>query len=189
MAVYNKIRADLILPYSNENAAASFYRWLNELFNHDAGYSVVFDQELRSPGARRGLPLPCLAVTQLDTTDPSRGFVGALADQNTCLFYVYCIVAKGNTAGGVSDVRLLRRMKDHVVFALKRAGIFDDDNDDVVVPPITLFDFSKKPIVPLNSTLTLNSGIVQHYTEEDDILQYELLVSFRYMVDGKTKGA
>lgn len=185
MAVINKIKRDLYLPYSNENAAASFCRWIQNLFDHPEGYTVVLDQELRDPANRQLLPFPCLVVNQVDTSDPGRGFLGAGADQNSCLFYVYCMVHK-NAAG---SIRLLRRMKDQVVFALKRAGVFDDAAGDVVIPPIALLDFSTTPPGVLNSTLVMNNNIVQHFSDEDEIAQYELTVSLNYLVHDKMHGA
>jgi hypothetical protein len=187
MPIFTKFSRDQVLPISNENAAASFYKWMQDLFDHPEGYTVVLDQELRSPENRQALPFPCLVLNQTDTSDPGRGFMNSEADQNSCLFYIYCLVHKGSSDFG--SVRLLRRMKDQVVFALKRAGIYDQEAEDLVVPPIIMWDFSQRPPVELPATLSMNNNIVQHFTDEDEIMQYELLVSFRYMVDGKNKGA
>lgn len=187
MAIFNKIGRSMVLPYGNENAAASFYEWLRGLFDHAGGYTVVLDQELREPTNRQNLPFPCLAINQVDTSDPGQGFLGSNADQNSCLFYIHCLIHTGDPE--VGSIRLLRRMKDQVVFALKRAGIFDEEAQDVVVPPIVLLDFRTVPPTQLNSTLTLNNNIVQHFVEEDEIVEFELLVSFRYMIDGKLNGA
>lgn len=187
MAVFNRFRKDLILPYSNENAAASFYGWIRDLFDHPDGYSVVYDQELLTPSNRQNLPLPSIVVNQIDTSEPGRGFMGTEADQNSCLFYLYCLVAKGDERFG--SIRLLRRMKDQLVFALKRAGMLDESSGDVIVPPMIMRNYAHKPPTELDSTLVLNGGIQQHLTEEGDILQYELLVSLRYMVSNKLQGA
>jgi hypothetical protein len=168
----------MVMPYGNENAAASFYKWLKELFDHPDGYTVVLDKELTSPESRQELPFPCLIVNQIDTTDGGRGFMGGEKDQNNVLFYVYCMVNKQTPNFGTP--RLLRRMKDQLVFAIKRAGVFCEERDDVYIPPIVLYDFSKKPPQELGATLRLNTGIMQHYTEDGEILEYELMLSFVY---------
>lgn len=188
MPVFNKISRNHVFLQGNENAAASFYYWLQQLFDHPDGYSVVIDKELSSPSNRQGLPTPCIAVNQLDTSDPGRGFMNADADQNGCLFYVYCLVDK-NWQGDVSSSRLLRRMKDQVVFAVKRAGMFDEASGDIVVPPIALLNFAHNPPQDTSSTLLLNNNIVQHYTDDGDFIQYELVLSFRYTMDNKLSGA
>jgi len=178
VAVINKFTRDLVLPYGNENAVASFYKWLKDLFDHDKGYTVVLDKELTTPESRQQLPYPCLVVNQIDTTDSGKGYFGGDRDENVVLFYVYCMVNKTNQEFGTT--RLLRRMKDQVVFAVKRAGQFCDAHGDVVIPPIVLYDFSKKPIVALESTLCLSNSVMQHFTEDVEILEYELMLNFTY---------
>ena len=169
----------MVLPYGNENACASFYKWAKSLFEHVNGYSVVYDKELTSPANRQELPFPCIVINQVDTTDPSKGFVGSTNDQNACLFYVYCMVNKSNPEFG--NFRSVRRMKDQFVFALKKAGVYDDEKADVIVPPIVLFNFATNPISELDSTLTLNSSIMQHVTEDNEVIEYELMFGLNYL--------
>ncbi len=178
MAVITKFTRDHVLPYGNENAVASFYKWLKDLFDHDKGYTVVLDKELTSPSTRQQLPFPCIVVNQIDTTDSGRGFFGGERDENVVLFYVYCMVNK--TDPNFGTIRLLRRMKDQVVFAVKRAGQFDADHDDLVIPAIVMYDFSQSPIRELSSTLNLSNNIMQHFTEDAEILEYELMLNFAY---------
>lgn len=187
MAVFERVTRGMIFPQSNENAVASFYRWLQTLFDHSDGYTVVIDKELSSPQDRQGLPAPCIVATQMDTTEPGQGFIGANTDHNSCLFYVYCLVSKETP--GFNSARLLRRMKDQVVFCVKRAGLFDEAAGDVVVPAIALLDFSQNTPVDTGSTLVLSSSIVQHYTEDSDFIQFELVLSFKYIISGKLLGA
>lgn len=187
MAVIERMNRNQIFPQSNENAVASFYRWLQNMFDHPAGYTVLIDKELASPQNRQGLPTPCLAAVQMDTSEPGKGFMNGDTDQNSCLFYVYCLVNKDDT--NFNSARTLRRMKDQVVFAVKKAGLFDEAAGDVVTPPIALLDFSKSPPEDTGMTLVLNNNIVQHFTEDSDFIQYELVLSFRYIVDSKLSGA
>jgi hypothetical protein len=178
MPVISKFTRDLILPYGNENAVASFYKWLRDLFDHESGYTVVLDKELTSPETRQQLPYPCLVVNQIDTTDNGRGYFAGEMDENTVLFYVYCMVNKSNREFGTT--RLLRRMKDQVVFAVKQAGRFSEQHNDVVIPPIALYNFGQKPPVDLDSTLVLSTNVMQHFSEDGEILEYELMLNFTY---------
>lgn len=179
MAVYTTIKRTDVFPYSNENATGSFYNWAKSLFDHALGYTVVFDKELTSPEDRQEIPMPCILINQIDTTDPSKGFMGGERDENSVLYYIYCMVNKMDTDFGTP--RLVRRMKDQFIYALKHAGIYSDASHDILIPPIQMYDYSKTPEVALNSHLSINSSIMQHLIEETEILKYELMVSFKYI--------
>ncbi len=187
MTIFNKISRDTVFIYGNENAAASFCKWVEDLFNHSEGYTVVFDKELSNPEAKQLLPTPCIAINQIDTTDTGQGFIGGDKDRNVCMFTINCIVNRADEDFG--SIRLLRRMKDQLMFALKKAGIWDHETEELVVEPIKLLDFSKSPAVELNSTLTLAGSISQHFVDDGQLLEYELLVTLNYLIDGKNLGA
>lgn len=187
MTIFPKINRTTIFTYGNENAAASFCKWLENLFDHKDGYTVIFDKELSDPESKQLLPTPCLVVNQIDTTNSGLGFMGADKDSNNCLFTVKCIIDKTNEDFG--SIRLLRRMKDQVVFAIKKAGVWDNDLDDLVVEPIKMLDFSKSPAVELASTLTLSGNISQHFLDDGQFVEYELMLTLNYIIDGKNLGA
>jgi len=182
MPLFNTITRTTVFPFSSENAVASFYKWISDLFDHPQGYTVVFDRELDDPSARQQLPMPCIVVNQTDTTDPTRGFFQGERDKNSVLFYIYCMVSK--TSANTGTPRLLRRMKDQVSFCLKKAGVVDESTGNLVVAPIIIYDFSKNPVADTDSTLSLKTGIMQHFSVEGEILEYELMANLEY-IEGK----
>lgn len=184
MPTIEKFTRSTVVPYGNENAVASFYQWLQRLFDHDEGYTVVLDKELTSPDNRQQLPFPCIVINQIDTTDNSRGFFGGEKDQNTVLFYIYCMVNKNDREFGT--IRLLRRMKDQVVFALKHAGRFNDLDGDISIAPIVMRDFSQTPPADLGVTLVPSPNLMQHFSEDTEILEYEVMVSCIYKENSNT---
>ena len=184
MAVFDKIKKDKVFLYGSENAVASFYKWLSDLFDHPEGYSLILDAELNDPEARRTLPFPCIVLTQIDTTDNATGFIGLERDRNNCLFKISCL-----TNRALGGIRLLRRMKDQIIFALKRAGIYSEVDNDLIIKPISILDFTENPPTELETTLTLSNNITQHFVDDGDVMEYELMVVFNYIIDGKKLGA
>lgn len=176
MSLIPKMTADKVLPYSSENAAASFYRWFGNLFDHAEGYSVLYDEAITDPRNRQELPFPCYALTQVDTSDPSSGFMDGQRDRNIVSFYINCYHNR-LTQG---SPRLLRRMKDQAVFCVKNAGRKLEGESEVVIEGIRLYDFSKTPIQPLRSALTLSGPIIQHFLGDGEVLEYELMCNFVY---------
>lgn len=176
MSLIDRMTVEKVLPYSSENAAASFYYWFKNLFDHSVGYSVIYDEKITDPDNRQELPFPCFALTQVDTSDPSTGYMGGQRDRNIVSFYINCYhnrLLEGSP-------RLLRRMKDQVVFCVKNAGRQVEGRNEVIVEGIRLFDFSKSPIQPLRSALTLSGPVIQHYLGDGEVLEYELMCNFVY---------
>lgn len=177
MAKFTRITKDHVFPYSSENAAASFYAWLISLFRHDNGYEIVFDQEIANPEVRMQLPFPCFVVNQIDTTDPNNGYFGGEIDRNNVAFYVYCYANRSQHG----TPRLVRRMKDQLLFALKNAGKWSDSDNDVIIPPINMKNFALSGNPELESALTLANSVLQNFTEDGEILRYELMLILNYV--------
>ena len=177
--LHPKMTNDMILPYGEENAVASFYKWLKDLFDHANGYPVYFDQDGDEFSNRSLTKFPHIKVQQIDTQDLTQTFIGGQANHTELLFYVYfnhSLKEKGSR-------RLLRRGRDQLSYALKMAGISKKGTDDLYVPPIYLWDFAQPTPVKTGTCLTVRGGIQQRFTQENEILTGELMVTLRYMED------
>ncbi len=175
MAVYDKIYADLIFPYGEENAVASFYKWMNAVFGDT--YAVFFDHDGTEFTTKKLTKFPSITVQQIDTQDMVTSYIGGKNNHMQMLFYIY--FNHSLKSGGTR--RLLRRGRDQIMTALKLAGVQPKGATDIIFPPIELWDFSKSPIASLGGYMTVNSGVQQRFIQEDDVLQQELMVSLSYM--------
>lgn len=175
MATYDKVAIDQIFPYGEENAVASFYKWVKDLFG-DA-YEIHQDKDGVEFSIRTLTKFPCIVVQQIDTQDLTTSFIGGKNNYTKLLFYIYFNHSLKN--GG--SRRLLRRGRDQISTALKLAGVCPPGSSTPVFPPIQMWNFNVKPIVKLNTCLMVDSGIQQRFIQEDDTLQQELMVTLKYL--------
>lgn len=175
MAVYDKITKDMIFPYGEENAVASFYKWMQDVFGDT--YSVFFDKDGQEFSVRTLTKFPCIVVQQIDTQDLTTSFIGGKHNYTKLLFYVYFNHSLKN--GG--SRRLVRRGRDQISSALKLAGVCAPGQTTPMFPPMYLWNFSTKPIAQLGGCLTLDAGIQQRFVQEDDTLQQELMVTLKFL--------
>lgn len=174
MATHDRVTKDMIAPYGEENAVASFYKWMKDMFEPDL--PVYYDKDGSEFSVRNLAKFPSILVQQIDTQDLTTTFIGGKHNLTNLLFYIYFNHSLKNSGSR----RLLRRGRDQISTALKLAGVCPAGSDIPVYPPIYLWDFSKKPIARLSGCLTLKGGIQQRFIQEDDILQHELMCTFQY---------
>lgn len=174
--LYPIIKRATAFPYGEENAVASLYKWVKDVFGHAEGYPVYFDKDNDEFSNRSLTKMPCIVVQQIDTQDLTKNFIGGKANQMGLLFYFYFNHSLKD--GGTR--RLLRRGRDQMSYALKMAGITDKDGN-FYVNPIFLYDFSTTPPTRLTGSLVVQGGIQQRFIQDGDILQYEMMVTFSYL--------
>lgn len=176
MALFSKISRDLVVPYGEENSVGSVHRWFEMLFKHDNGYALYFDKDNVEFVNRTGVVFPSINVVQIDTQDLVQSTIGGRKNLMPLLFYVY--FSHHIQAGG--SRRLLRRGRDHLMFALKTAGVVDREAQEIITPPITLYDFSKSPIEKIG-TISVSGSIQQRFIQDGELLQQELIVPMSYV--------
>lgn len=176
MAIIERISRDLVLPYGEENSVGSVYKWFSDLFGHDNGYDVYFDKDNSEFVNRTSVTFPSINVVQIDTQDMSGGNIGNTKSLMPLLFYVY--FSHHIAAGG--SRRLVRRGRDHIMYALKMAGTVDRATNQLIVPPIYLYDFSKNPIEKMGC-ISIGKDVQQRFIQDGELIQEELIVSMSYI--------
>ena len=174
--LYPTISNNLIVPYGEENAVASFHLWITTIFGHDDGYPIYFDKDSAEFQNRELVKFPNINVQQIDTQDNVTGYIGGKSNKAGLLFYVYFNhhMQKGGTR------RLLRRGRDQISYALKMAGNCDKSGN-FYVNPIYFYDLSTGTPQRLNAVITVGSGIQQRFIQDADLLQYEFMVPLSYL--------
>jgi hypothetical protein len=175
MTLYPIITSDTAFPYGEENTVASFHLWMKKLFDHAEGCPIFYDKD-NDEFVRTVATFPSINIQQIDTQDLTAQYIGGKANKAKLLFYIY--FSHHLQQGG--SRRLLRRGRDQIAFALKMAGV--QKNNEFVVDPIYIYDFSTNP--PTKQTtgaLSVDAGIQQRFIQNQEILQYEFMLSLSYI--------
>ncbi len=170
-----------------QNALTAFNTWLQTNVPAADGFTYFFDQAL-DPTV-----YPSVEVSEFKFFDPGESALGGQifeagpdgSTQGSLMRVVMELNIRTNGATDTSYVAHARQMRDWIIYALRNAGVWSDDQNKVLFPPILILDSSSNAtgICLRPMTEVDNWAIENFYAPEPPdtlIARYQLMIRLEW---------